>query len=1217
MCLAEALLRIPDAATRDALIRDKIARRLARACRAQPVAVRQRRDLGPGAHRQARRDQQRADLSARADAPHRARRRADHPQGRRRRDAADGRAVRHRPDHRGGARTRAASARRAASPFPTTCSAKRRRPPTTRRAIYADTSTRSTPSARPRAGAASTKGRASRSSSRRCIRAISRTSATRVMSELLPRVQALAALAQVLRHRPQHRRRGGRSARTVARSARGAVPRPRARGLERPRLRRPGLRQALPVRDRLARSISRAARGRRLMVRLVKGAYWDSRDQARAGRRPGRLSGLHAQGLHRRLLSRLRAKAARRAGRGLSAVRHPQRADAGLAFSPSPGPNFYRGQYEFQCLHGMGEPLYEEVVGRDKLDRPCRVYAPVGTHETLLAYLVRRLLENGANTSFVNRIADETCRSRTGRRPGRRWRGDPRRSARRTRRSRCRAISMAPSGRIRAGSIFPTSSGSRAWRRRCERARTSRAARLPPGAAPATSSGEPVRNPADQRDVVGTAPRARRTRSTPALAAATAAAPAWARDAAERARRDPAPRGRPARGADRRCSSASSCAKPASPCQRGRRGARGGRLPALLRGAKPRERSSPATPRAARSGRLHQPVEFSARDLHRPGRRRARRRQRRAREAGRRDAADRRRGGARCCTKPACRARRCSSCRARAKSARRWSPIRACRASCSPARRRSRASSSTSSPGASTPRRRAGAADRRDRRPERDDRRFLGAARAGGRATCCPPPSIRPASAARRCASSACRRTSPTACSTMLKGAMARARGRRSRTALDVDVGPVITAEARDAIDGHVEAMRARGSPVTQRRCRRGARSGTFVAPTLIEIGTVADVEREVFGPVLHVLRYRREAPRSTDRCDQRRRLRAHLRAAHPHRRNDRARGRAHRGRQRLRQPQHHRRGGRRAAVRRRGALRHRAEGGRPALSVAARRRAAASALDGLEGAAAALGALRVYIRLAPRRPATPRKPSAASASSRARRSAPGSSSPGRSASATSMRCGGAAGSRRSRQARARLLIAARRDPRDRQRRRWSARREALRSRGLPAELAHRVAFSRRSAGRAGPGRRAVRGRRRRRSDARCDALRPRRARSFACRRSRRRGSRPARITISPIWSRNARSPPTSRRPAATRASWRSGEARRALSPGPRRGACPPCAGGPDAGVAPNSNRGFVDARPQFRTVSGGSSQATPPEIPRHGPFGEARNVKPVDDRPP
>ena len=54
----------------------------------------------------------------------------------------------------------------------------------------------------------------------------------------------------------------------------------------------------------------------------------------------------------------------------------------------------------------MGEPLYEEVVGEAKLNRPVRIYAPVGTHETLLGYLVRRLLENGANSSFVNRISD-------------------------------------------------------------------------------------------------------------------------------------------------------------------------------------------------------------------------------------------------------------------------------------------------------------------------------------------------------------------------------------------------------------------------------------------------------------------------------------------------------------------------------------------------------------------------------------------------------------------------------------------------------------------------------------------------------------------------------------------------------------------------------------------------------------------------------------------
>ncbi len=70
------------------------------------------------------------------------------------------------------------------------------------------------------------------------------------------------------------------------------------------------------------------------------------------------------------------------------------------------GPDFAIGDYEFQCLHGMGEGLYGEVVGAKGLARPCRIYAPVGTHETLLAYLVRRLLENGANSSFVNRIAD-------------------------------------------------------------------------------------------------------------------------------------------------------------------------------------------------------------------------------------------------------------------------------------------------------------------------------------------------------------------------------------------------------------------------------------------------------------------------------------------------------------------------------------------------------------------------------------------------------------------------------------------------------------------------------------------------------------------------------------------------------------------------------------------------------------------------------------------
>ena len=64
-------------------------------------------------------------------------------------------------------------------------------------------------------------------------------------------------------------------------------------------------------------------------------------------------------------------------------------------------------EFEFQRLHGMGEELYTHVTDPSGLGIPCRVYAPVGEHEDLLPYLVRRLLENGSNTSFVNRIVNE------------------------------------------------------------------------------------------------------------------------------------------------------------------------------------------------------------------------------------------------------------------------------------------------------------------------------------------------------------------------------------------------------------------------------------------------------------------------------------------------------------------------------------------------------------------------------------------------------------------------------------------------------------------------------------------------------------------------------------------------------------------------------------------------------------------------------------------
>ena len=94
---------------------------------------------------------------------------------------------------------------------------------------------------------------------------------------------------------------------------------------------------------------------------------------------------------------------------------------------------------------------------------------------------------------------------------------------------------------------------------------------------------------------------------------------------------------------------------------------------------------------------------------------------------------------------------------------------------------------------------------------------------------------------------------------TMLKGAMAELEVGDTRK-LAVDVGPVITAEARDAIVAHIETMRGRGHKVTQTPLGEDAERGRFVPPTLIEVSKIADVEREVFGPVLHVLRYKREA---------------------------------------------------------------------------------------------------------------------------------------------------------------------------------------------------------------------------------------------------------------------------------------------------------------------------------------------------------------------
>ncbi|AHB49421.1 pyrroline-5-carboxylate dehydrogenase [Hyphomicrobium nitrativorans NL23] len=142
--------------------------------------------------------------------------------------------------------------------------------------------------------------------------------------------------------------------------------------------------------------------GKRIPVRLVKGAYWDS--EIKWAQERG-LSDYPV--LTRKLHTDVSYLACMRLVLSDPKSFYPQFAthnahtiaSAIVAASETP--------FEFQRLHGMGEAIYEEVSAPGKLIHPCRIYAPVGEHEDLLSYLVRRLLENGANTSFVNRLADD------------------------------------------------------------------------------------------------------------------------------------------------------------------------------------------------------------------------------------------------------------------------------------------------------------------------------------------------------------------------------------------------------------------------------------------------------------------------------------------------------------------------------------------------------------------------------------------------------------------------------------------------------------------------------------------------------------------------------------------------------------------------------------------------------------------------------------------
>lgn len=141
---------------------------------------------------------------------------------------------------------------------------------------------------------------------------------------------------------------------------------------------------------------------RRLMVRLVKGAYWDTE-----------IKRAQVMGLDHYPVYETKSDTDRS---------YILCAEKLLAYRPVIYPQFAthnahtvasvlelagddQSGYEFQRLHGMGDALHAYL--REKLDRPVRIYAPVGEHEDLLAYLVRRLLENGANSSFVSKVTDK------------------------------------------------------------------------------------------------------------------------------------------------------------------------------------------------------------------------------------------------------------------------------------------------------------------------------------------------------------------------------------------------------------------------------------------------------------------------------------------------------------------------------------------------------------------------------------------------------------------------------------------------------------------------------------------------------------------------------------------------------------------------------------------------------------------------------------------
>ena len=269
----------------------------------------------------------------------------------------------------------------------------------------------------------------------------------------------------------------------------------------------------------------------KLMIRLVKGAYWDSEVKW------AQVDGMEGYPTYtRKVHTDISYLACARKLLDAQDAVFPQFAThnaytLGAIYQMGKGKDF-----EHQCLHGMGETLYDQVVGPQNLGRRVRVYAPVGTHETLLAYLVRRLLENGANSSFVNQIVDENI------------------SIDRLIKSPFdtiaeQGIHLHPAlplprdlygkGRLNSQGVdFSNENVLQNLQEKLNQASSEdfHAASIVNGEARNVSEAQPVRNPADHNDVVGTVSFADAALAQEAIGAAVAALPEWsAKPASERA----------------------------------------------------------------------------------------------------------------------------------------------------------------------------------------------------------------------------------------------------------------------------------------------------------------------------------------------------------------------------------------------------------------------------------------------------------------------------------------------------------------------------------------------------------------------------------------------------------------------------------------------------------------------------------------------------------